>query len=50
MSGSTSWDSIGQRMSAEMKTVENNTVRILPHNVFDFSMKDLMARNYSTDG
>lgn len=36
-------------MSTEMKNVEHNTIRILPHNSCDFNWKDLMARNYSTD-
>lgn len=37
-------------MFVEMKIVENNIVRILLYNVFDFSMKDLMVRNYFIDG
>lgn len=50
MSGPMSRHSTGQRMSADMKSVEHNTIRILLHNICDFSWKDLMARNLATDG
>lgn len=39
-----------KKMSAGMRNVEQNTIRTLPHNVCDFSWRDLMLRNHSADG
>lgn len=50
MPGPMSKNNTGQRVSAEMKNVGQNTIRIPPHNICDFSWKDLILRNHSTDG